>query len=190
MNNRTKSPVRVRRDRIVRNVERVLIGLAGAVFYGALLLGTWQALAVDEKPMRVEPAVARFEIPRGVSIPQPKAEHLRAYIEEGELAPAAETDAPVSLGWFNLTAYCPCSKCCGEYANGITATGTLATEGRTIAVDPRVIPYGTHVIINGHEYIAEDCGGGIKQNRIDVFFSSHEAALRFGVGEAEVFVVG
>ena len=45
MTNREKSPVRIRRDRIVRNVERVLIGLAGAVFYGALMLGTWNALA-------------------------------------------------------------------------------------------------------------------------------------------------
>lgn len=142
------------------------------------------------KPMTEQMMAARFEIPRGMSIPQPKAEHLRAYIEEGELAPAAETDALVSLGTFKLTAYCACERCCGEYANGYTSTGTLATEGRTIAVDPRVIPYGTHVLINGHEYVAEDCGGGIKQNRIDVFFSSHEAALRFGVGEAEVFVVG
>ena len=143
------------------------------------------------KPMPEQMMAARFEIPRGASIPQPKAEHLRAYMEEGELAPAAaERDAPVSLGVFKLTAYCACEKCCGEYANGYTATGTLATEGRTIAVDPRVIPYGTHVIIDGHEYIAEDCGGGIKQNRIDVFFGSHDAALQFGVGEAEVFVVG
>ena len=94
-----------------------------------------------------------------------------------------------NLGRFMLTAYCPCSTCCGK-SDGITATGTIATQGRTIAVDPRVIPYGTEVIINGHTYIAEDCGGSIKGNRIDVYFDSHSEALQFGVQYADVYIVG
>ena len=49
-----------------------------------------------------------------------------------------------------------------KWANGYTATGTKATEGRTIAVDPDIIPYGTTVIIDDHEYIAEDCGVQLK----------------------------
>lgn len=84
------------------------------------------------------------------------------------------------------TAYCACIECCGEYADGYTATGTLATEGRTIAVDPAVIPYGTKVFINGREYIAEDCGGSIKGNRIDIYFKSHEDALKYGRQTVEV----
>ena len=96
-------------------------------------------------------------------------------------------------GEFKLTAYCPCAKCCGKWANGITATGTTATEGRTIAVDPRVIPYGSTVTLyyedgTVHTYTAEDCGGAIKENRIDVFFDSHEAARAFGVQSAMVYV--
>lgn len=79
-----------------------------------------------------------------------------------------------------VTAYCPCVKCCNK-TDGITATGTLAKQGRTIAVDPRYIPYGTEVIIDGVTYIAEDCGGAIKGDRIDVFFSNHQDALNFGV---------
>lgn len=94
----------------------------------------------------------------------------------------------VSLGTFKLTAYCDCYKCCNK-TDGITATGTVATQGRTIAVDPKVIPYGTKVVINGHTYVAEDCGGAIKSNRIDIFFSSHQAALEFGVQKAEVFII-
>lgn len=77
------------------------------------------------------------------------------------------------------TAYCPCVKCCGK-SDGITATGTKATAGRTIAVDPAVIPYGTEVVINGHTYVAEDCGGAINGNDIDIYFDSHDAALQFG----------
>ena len=77
------------------------------------------------------------------------------------------------------TAYCPCSECCGK-CDGITATGTKAAAGRTIAVDPSVIPYGTEVIINGNTYIAEDCGGAIKGNKIDIYFATHQEALNFG----------
>lgn len=105
--------------------------------------------------------------------------------------PEPEPEEPTlrSLGTFKLTAYCACSRCCGK-CDGITATGTKATAGRTIAVDPSKIPYGTEVIINGHTYIAEDCGGAIKQNKIDIFFNSHAEALKFGVQYAEVFVKG
>jgi 3D (Asp-Asp-Asp) domain-containing protein len=91
------------------------------------------------------------------------------------------------LGEFLLTAYCPCSYCCGK-SDGITATGTVATAGRTIAVDPRVIPYGSQVEINGHIYTAEDCGGAIKGNRVDFFFDTHEEALKFGRQEFTIWV--
>lgn len=91
-----------------------------------------------------------------------------------------------SLGTFRLTAYCPCSKCCGK-ETGITATGTKATEGRTVAVDPKIIPYGTQLMINGSLYVAEDCGGAINNNTIDVYFNSHAEALSFGVQYAEVY---
>ncbi len=93
-----------------------------------------------------------------------------------------------SLGIFRLTAYDACIICCGK-TDGITATGTTAEVGRTIAVDPNVIPFGSRVMINGHIYTAEDSGSKIKGNRIDVFLSTHEEAQRFGVKEAEVFLV-
>lgn len=97
-----------------------------------------------------------------------------------------------ALGEFRLTAYCPCVKCCGK-DDGITATGTTAAEGRTISVDPAVIPYGSTVTLyyedgTVHTYTAEDCGGAIKENRIDVFFDSHETARAFGVQRAMVYV--
>ena len=107
----------------------------------------------------------------------------------------AQAIEPVSLGVFKLTAYCPCEACCGIWANnrpnGVVygAIGEELKEGYSIAVDPNVIPYRTEVIINGHIYRAQDCGGAIKGNRIDVYFEDHDDALEFGVQHAEVFVV-
>nr|WP_296959211.1 NlpC/P60 family protein [uncultured Mediterraneibacter sp.] len=92
------------------------------------------------------------------------------------------------LGNFKITYYCSCEICCNK-ADGITATGTPVVEGQTIAVDPSVIPYGTQVIIGGHVFTAEDCGGAIKQNHIDVYVNSHEEALALGVANADVYLV-
>lgn len=99
----------------------------------------------------------------------------------------------VFLGEYTLTAYCPGACCCGVWANGYTATGTWATEGRTIAVDPDVIPYGSRVTLiwpdgTQHTYTAEDCGSGINGNRIDVFFTDHEAARYFGIQSAMAYL--
>ena len=99
-----------------------------------------------------------------------------------------EDEEKIALGEYRLTAYCACSRCCGK-SDGITATGTVATAGRTIAVDPRVIPYGSRVMINGNVYVAEDCGGAIKRNRIDIFFDSHSDALQFGIQCAQVYLL-
>ena len=60
-----------------------------------------------------------------------------------------------------------------------TSTGAIATEGRTIAVDPSVIPYGTEVLINGHVYIAEDCGGAVKGNVIDIFVEDERMEMYY-----------
>lgn len=84
-----------------------------------------------------------------------------------------------------LTAYCPCSACCGK-DNGITATGTVAQEGVTIAVDSDIIPLGSWVEIDGHTYHAEDVGGAVNGNHIDIYFDSHDAAWDFGHRYADV----
>ena len=74
-------------------------------------------------------------------------------------------------------------------ADGITATGTPVVEGQTIAVDPRVIPYGTKVIIGGHIFTAEDCGGAIQGNHIDIYVNNRAEATALGVTNADVFLV-
>ena len=93
-----------------------------------------------------------------------------------------------SLGTFTLTAYDPCLICCGK-TDGITATGTKGMTGRTVAVDPSVIPYGSRLLIGGYVYIAEDTGSAIKGNHIDLFMDTHEIAMMFGRREGEVFLI-
>ena len=85
-----------------------------------------------------------------------------------------------------ITAYCPCADCCGV-ETGITKSGTVATEGRTIAADKR-FDFGTEIEIDGVVYVVEDRGGAIRGNRIDMFFQSHEEALQWGRQKKTVIV--
>ena len=81
------------------------------------------------------------------------------------------------------TAYCGCEQCTAPYYSEtpITASGTIATEGRTIAAASD-IPFGTRVWLRGiGPRVVEDRGGAITQGRIDVYFDDHNEALAFGV---------
>ena len=103
---------------------------------------------------------------------------------------AASSDANLKpLGKFRITHYCPCSICCGPWANGITSTGVTATTNHTIAVDPSQIPYGSQVVINGQVYVAEDCGGAIKTNCIDIYVATHDEGESKGVYYTDVYLI-
>lgn len=93
------------------------------------------------------------------------------------------------LGTFSATAYCNCKSCCGKWSGGPTASGAMPQEGVTIAVDPRVIPLGSKVSINGRVYIAQDTGSAIKGKKIDIYFGSHSSALSYGRRNVEVYLV-
>lgn len=87
-----------------------------------------------------------------------------------------------------VTAYCPCAKCCGKYADGQTAIGRNAKTTLGVAADPKLLPYGTKLNIPGIGIREiDDTGGAMRQNakkgicHIDVRFHNHETAKRFGV---------
>ena len=109
--------------------------------------------------------------------------------EKEKNKPSNEFSNVISLGEFKLTAYCSCSECCGIWSGSPTASGEMPMVNHTIAVDTSVIPFGTKVMINGNIYIAEDTGSAIIGNRIDIYMSSHNEALNFGVQYAEVFKI-
>ena len=94
------------------------------------------------------------------------------------------------LGEFMITHYCPCEQCCGVGGGKVTASGTTPKAGRTVGVNPSIIPYGTKLRIGGKDgYVAEDTGGGIGWNHIDVFCNSHQEALEKGVQYQKVWIV-
>lgn len=110
--------------------------------------------------------------------------------ETSQPAPAAEAavTSTRSLGTFRTTGYCSCRRCSGKWGKR-TSTGAIPRSGHTVAVDPRVIPYGTRLMINGVVYTAEDCGSGVNGKHIDIYYDSHMQALRHGLRSQEVFLV-
>ena len=97
------------------------------------------------------------------------------------------TTASTGGAVYKITAYCPCSKCCGK-STGRTASGTKATAGRTVAASGK-FAFGTKLNIGGHIYTVEDRGGAINGNKIDIFVNSHAEALQWGVRYLPVSVV-
>ena len=102
----------------------------------------------------------------------------------------------MSLGEFEITAYCG-GTCCSS-GTGITASGNVAEEGKTIGVDPDIIPLGSKVKIvfadgTEHVYRADDTGSAINGNIIDLYMGTaesggHEKALQFGRQTCQVFI--
>ena len=92
------------------------------------------------------------------------------------------------LGTYTVTAYCPCSKCCGRFAAGNTADGTrLRRDSRVIAAPPE-ISFGTMLSVAGYgDARVADRGGAIVGRRLDVFFWTHDEATEWGVKQAKVW---
>lgn len=117
-----------------------------------------------------------------------KPENETASTEGSTSRQNEQNDSIKSLGTFQLTGYCPCYGCSEGWGRH-TSTGKLASSNHTIAVDPRVIPYGSRVMIDGVIYTAEDCGGGVKGNHIDIFYDTHAETRQHGTQYKEVFLV-
>jgi 3D (Asp-Asp-Asp) domain-containing protein len=97
----------------------------------------------------------------------------------------------VYIGDYKVTHYCTekFEHICGT-GSGLTATGTNVIAGRTVAVDPRVIPYGTEMYIEGYGWrVAEDCGGAVNGNHIDIAVETHSRAMSMGTTSGGVWIL-
>ena len=96
-----------------------------------------------------------------------------------------------SLGQVVTSGYCNCSICCGQWSGGPTASGAMPTANHTIAVDASnpFVPMGTHVIMNGVEYVVEDTGAFARYGvQFDVYYDNHAAASAHGHQTWEAYI--
>ena len=176
-----KNSLRTERDTWKRTAVCLL---AAAVLPNAAL---WRA-AGDIRQLRLE--VQQAELDRNAAVRRLNA--LAEDIDKEQQARAAQAMAYETVSGYQyigecvITAYCPCAECCGQWADGLTATGIPASGG-IVAVDPAVIPLGSTVIIGGLEYLAADTG--VDGMHIDICTDSHQEAAAFGVQTAGVRVI-
>jgi len=136
--------------------------------------------------------VAEKEVETVKYITLTETEYLNLYRKAEQVEEIIEDKLQISLGEYNVSAYCSCSQCCGK-SDGITFSGEKAVEGITIAADTRVHPIGTVLYIEGiGERVVQDIGGSIYGNKLDIYFGGidgHMRALEFGRQYLEVWEV-
>ena len=151
--------------------------------------GTERSRQVLEETVTSHPVSEVVSVGTG----QGEKEKTELNIGEGLISlPTGEVLTYTDTATIRATAYTQTDPGC----TGITATGTNVRRG-TVAVDPRYIPYGTRMFIvtaNGsYVYgvaVAEDCGGDIKGDRMDLYFPTYEECREFGRRVCTVYFLG
>jgi 3D (Asp-Asp-Asp) domain-containing protein len=149
-----------------------------------VLIGAAQVRGEDPAPLAGSEMVAAAN-----SFESPISHVANEMISEDALvdSPQGEADTQSTrVLWMEVTAYCPCKKCCGPQAMGITASGKKVdyNDGGFVAADTSVLPFGTRLLVPGYhanrpiEVI--DRGGAIKGHKLDVFYDTHEKAMEWG----------
>ena len=165
--------------------DNIISALLGAIIAVPICFSAWESWNKDPEPEKIEilPIYSEALPDSGVETAfQIDDNQVEEWIDGGY-------NERVLLGDFTVTAYCSCAKCCGQWADGITYTGTKATEGRTLAVDPEVISLGSVVEVNGVNYVAEDIGGAVNGNHVEIYYNDHNEALQWGRQSLPVYMV-
>jgi 3D (Asp-Asp-Asp) domain-containing protein len=170
------------------------IGLASLVlFVGATARPAIKATtAAAAYKVAATPIVAAAK--PAAPVAAPATEMLRdTAVTASAVMPSASVNHKLRTLRMEVTAYCPCTKCCGENARGLTASGhdVSYNNSRFVAADSN-LPFGTKLVIPGYAGGAVeviDRGGAIKGNKLDVFFATHEEALQWGRQFIEVTVL-
>jgi 3D (Asp-Asp-Asp) domain-containing protein len=148
-----------------------------------------------------EPTLVSAALPAPGGIPA-EAELLRDTPARAPVAaPLLALPRPMLAGpklrtmLMEVTAYCPCVRCCGSRAQGLTASGRHVSfnGGRFVAADTKVLKFNTRLLIPGYADESPvqviDRGGAIKGAKLDVFFPTHEEARKWGRQKLLVTVI-
>lgn len=187
----------------------ITLGLICAFWAGALVTGNYAIEQINlvaedlnkeskirhevENQLYITSAKLQAEIEKSAKL----NEHISIIKEDFDKAQATIFNLKsdeykfIYIGDYKLTHYCTEKRkhICGT-GTGLTATGTQVTAGRTVAVDPSIIPYGTELYIEGYGWrIAEDCGGAVDGKHIDIAVETHSHALSMGTTTGGVWVL-
>jgi 3D (Asp-Asp-Asp) domain-containing protein len=188
---------------LLKRVTRVSIVAAFTASTLALLGATGEgrtAVHKTKKPAHVARLTSITTNAKPAAPAAPAADWNELLVDENTIAakaiaPAVARVPTVRTIRMEVTAYCPCVKCCGPSAHGVTASGKLIAYngGHFVAADTSVLPFGTKLVIPGYAnnqpVEVADRGGAIKGNKLDLFFPTHEAALAWGRQMVDVTVV-
>jgi 3D (Asp-Asp-Asp) domain-containing protein len=167
-------------------LRRALQFLVGAILV-AVATASWENSRVDRLTQELRDA--RRHVARSSMALATLARSHESMLAATQAAPSMGTKS-----WgkrFTITMYVPRSEKYGVDNDGLTATMTKADpEARLVAVDPKLIPYGSWLWIEGLGWFrAEDCGSAIKGFRLDVLTATEPEAMRFGKQDRFVIVV-
>ncbi len=177
---------RLRHRRLVRMVAAACLGISAALAWQSTHVATQStALARKAEEAREQRRVARHASAALTALTR---------THDQILAASAKAPAVGSKSWgrrFTVTKYIPRSPAYGKDNDGLTSTMMKADpDARIIAVDPKLIPYGSWVWIEDLGwYQAQDCGGAIKGFRLDVLTATEDDAMTFGRQDKFVIVV-
>ena len=178
-------------------LRRVLVAAVVVFTLGAAGAVVGRAASNDDTKSTVAPAVqvetveeASPELASAKIAPEVAA----TVVDQDKLVPVVVVTPTLKTIEMEVTAYCPCTKCCGPKAQGITASGKNVhyNDGKFVAAD-RKFAFGTKLIIPGYAagkaVEVTDRGGAIKGNKLDVYFHSHTEALKWGRQKLIVTVI-
>ena len=122
-----------------------------------------------------------------------KADVVRpAALNQSETKVANEPSEQWQTVRMRVTGYCACRRCCGKFADGITACGHKIRRGDAFVAADRRYSFGTEMIVAGYNdgkpIKVLDRGGAIRGNKLDLFFHSHKEAQKWGVQYIDVEV--
>lgn len=143
------------------------------------LIYAGEALAVSGSIQVNDEAATQVSTPNEVPVTKSESEPIEATTSQRveTSAPPSDAERTMTVEATAYTAYC--NGCSGTTANGTDLRAN--PHLKVIAVDPRVIPLGTKVWVEGYgEAVAADTGGAIKGNKIDVFIPNKSGAYEWG----------
>lgn len=213
-NTQAITPRALRRNRIL--LFALIVSLAPLAGLAMGLLSTTAApgpllLSIDEMRLPISTRAQSVVEPMAAAQPGEVIENNTlvelAELSGSSISPEIEPATDPNQRWFNgrpirpvrtitmlTTAYSPDARSCGQFADGVTASGySVWTNGMKLAAaDTSMLPFGTMISVPGYDdgsvIPVLDRGGAIKGNRLDLLHPTHEQALEWGAQQLEVTV--